>query len=199
MKDGEHIDKHGNRAWWQSGHLHRDNGPAFEGVGPEFRKEWWFNGLRHREDGPAIEDANGNRQWWVNGKVHRLDGPAIEKPNGDKEWFATGYRHREDGPAIDHADGTKEWWIHGMDCQESTLLLGKKIAAEIAQLDPQEHEPIIALLSNSLQRMKRLNRSPVSSGVGDILASSPARFGSTFLAPLPPVNPFSGDYKPVEK
>ena len=35
-----------------------DNGDRF----------WYVNGKLHRENGPAIEGVNGYRAWWVNGK-----------------------------------------------------------------------------------------------------------------------------------
>jgi hypothetical protein len=29
-------------------------------------KLWYFNGLLHREDGPAYEGVDGEKQWWKN-------------------------------------------------------------------------------------------------------------------------------------
>ena len=69
MSDNEptcKIYKNGDKEWFLSGRMHREDGPAFEGaIG---RKEWWLNGKKHREDGPAIENKNGGNMWWLNGK-----------------------------------------------------------------------------------------------------------------------------------
>jgi len=76
-------------------------------------KEWYLNGKLHREDGPAIEGVDGSKEWFLNGKPHREDGPAIEGADGTKAWFLNGKLHREDGPAYERADGSKEWWLNG--------------------------------------------------------------------------------------
>ena len=47
--------------------LHRENGPAHEGV--DGHKEWWVNGKRHREDGPAYEGDDGIKEWYIDGKI----------------------------------------------------------------------------------------------------------------------------------
>jgi hypothetical protein len=57
-------------------------------------KEWHLNGKLHREDGPAIEGVIGN-EWYVNDKLHREDGPAIEWHNGYKEWHINGQKMTE--------------------------------------------------------------------------------------------------------
>ena len=31
-------------------------------------KRWYSNDKLHREDGPAIEGVNGHKEWWINGK-----------------------------------------------------------------------------------------------------------------------------------
>ena len=53
-------------------------------------KRWYLNGELHREDGPAIEGLNGYKSWYLNGKLHREDGPAIEGLDGYKEWYLKG-------------------------------------------------------------------------------------------------------------
>ena len=81
----------------------------------------WYDfesGKLHREDGPAIEWANGDKRWYRDGKYHREDGPAIEYANGDKRWYRDGKLHREDGPAIEWADGTKCWFLNGVQLTE---------------------------------------------------------------------------------
>ena len=52
-------------------------------------KAWYVNGKLHREDGPALEGVIGN-EWYVNGDLHREDGPAIEWFTGYKEWHING-------------------------------------------------------------------------------------------------------------
>lgn len=119
------IDSDGNKYWRnEEGQLHREDGPAIEGV--YGTKEWYINGQQHREDGPAFERSDGYKQWFINGELHRVDGPAIESANGYKEWFVNGKLHREDGPAIENADGYKEWWIDGEEYSEKEF--NKKIA-----------------------------------------------------------------------
>lgn len=48
---------------WQSGQLHRDDGPAVEW--PDGSNFWFVEGLRHREDGPAVQYANGTEEWYI--------------------------------------------------------------------------------------------------------------------------------------
>ena len=60
------IDFWGNKSWYLYGELHREDGPAFEGVNGN--KEWHINGKPHREDGPAIEWFNGSKYWYYHGK-----------------------------------------------------------------------------------------------------------------------------------
>jgi len=83
------IDRDGNRHWYNDeGELHRENGPAFEGVNGY--KEWHINGEFHRLDGPAVEYIDGDKYWFKNGKLHRIDGPAVEGTSGEKWWFRDG-------------------------------------------------------------------------------------------------------------
>ena len=96
--------------------LHREDGPAFEGVNGI--KEWWVSGKLHRLDGPAVEHADGHKEWWVKGKIHRLDGPAVERADGSKFWIINGKPHREDGPAAEYGDGNKKWWLKGKEFSE---------------------------------------------------------------------------------
>jgi len=63
---GYEIDEHVDyRMWLLNGKLHREDGPAYEGV--DGYHAWWVNSRRHREDGPAIEYADGDRAWYLNG------------------------------------------------------------------------------------------------------------------------------------
>ena len=57
----------------------------------------WFNlnDQLHREDGPAIEGVNGSKEWYINGQKHREDGPAIEFSSGYKAWYLKGQRLTE--------------------------------------------------------------------------------------------------------
>ena len=80
-------------------------------------KHWYLNGKLHREDGPAIEGINGYNVWYLNGKCHRENGPAIENSNGDNVWLLNGKRHRKDGPAVEYSNiflswFFKEWWLN---------------------------------------------------------------------------------------
>jgi hypothetical protein len=76
-------------------------------------KAWYLTDKLHREDGPAIEGIDGYKAWYLNGKRHREDGPAIEGIDGYKAWYLNGKRHREDGPAIEFSDGDKYWYLNG--------------------------------------------------------------------------------------
>jgi hypothetical protein len=118
----------GRKEWILNGKLHREDGPAWEGVNGT--KEWYINGKLHREDGPACEGADGAKQWWLNGKRHRVDGPAIECADGRKEWFLNGKRHREDGPAWEWADGKKEWYADGWCVHTLRKPIGDYIVVE---------------------------------------------------------------------
>jgi hypothetical protein len=66
MKSKLTIDEYGTKEWkLPSGKLHREDGPAYEGI--DGLKSWWINGKRHREDGPAIEWGSGHKWWLING------------------------------------------------------------------------------------------------------------------------------------
>ena len=47
--------------------LHREDGPAYEGV--DGTKFWIVNGLFHREDGPAMEYRDGRKSWYLNNQA----------------------------------------------------------------------------------------------------------------------------------
>ena len=81
-------------------------------------KKWYKNGLLHREDGPAIEGVDGLKAWFIKGKLHRKDGPAVEWPDGSKYWYKNGFFHREDGPAIENSSGYRAWFINGKEFSE---------------------------------------------------------------------------------
>ena len=53
-------------------------------------KVWSLNGKLHREDGPAYEGVNGDKGWYINNSFHREDGPAIEYADGSKVWYYHG-------------------------------------------------------------------------------------------------------------
>jgi hypothetical protein len=109
---------------YKDGNIHRDNGPAIEGINGD--KFWYKNGELHREDGPAIEYAGGQKRWHLNGELHREDGPAIEYSNGSGhgEWYLNGRLHREDGPAIDsdvkikNGEYIRGWYLNGVPVTE---------------------------------------------------------------------------------
>jgi hypothetical protein len=63
--------------------------PKFTGciIDKDNDKAWYQNGRRHKEDGPSVEFANGSKWWYLNGKRHRTNGPAIELADGYKEWW----------------------------------------------------------------------------------------------------------------
>ena len=69
MKPKLTIDQHGIKEWkLPSGKLHRENGPAYEGI--DGTKMWYINGACHREDGPAIEYGDDYKRWFLNGKQY---------------------------------------------------------------------------------------------------------------------------------
>jgi hypothetical protein len=111
MKNGLHIDEHGNKCWYLNGKLHRQDGPALEWANGT--KAWYLRGKCHRQDGPAVERADGTKYWYLDDKCHRQDGPAVEWPDGTKFWYLDGKCHRTDGPAQERADGTKRWYLDG--------------------------------------------------------------------------------------
>jgi hypothetical protein len=58
-------------AYYNSGVLHRVNGPAM--INPHVEKWYQFN-ERHRADGPAVEHVNGTKEWWLSGRhFNKLD------------------------------------------------------------------------------------------------------------------------------
>jgi hypothetical protein len=66
MKSKLTIDKYGTKKWkLPSGKLHREDGPAYEGI--DGLKSWWINGELHREDGAAVELRKGTKYWFLNG------------------------------------------------------------------------------------------------------------------------------------
>lgn len=79
---------------FESGKLHRENGPAVEWA--EHTHEgfhwagyagYWNDGVRHRIGGPASVWSNGNEHWWEDGLRHRIDGPAVTYYNNRrKQW-----------------------------------------------------------------------------------------------------------------
>jgi hypothetical protein len=112
MKQGKHIDKHGNVRYYKNGKLHRDNDlPAEEWANGD--KVWFQNGKLHRDnDLPAEEFASGTKMWFQNNKHHRdNDLPAAEYANGTKIWFQNGNSHRLTGPAWTNSNGIEEYWI----------------------------------------------------------------------------------------
>ena len=56
----------GTKRWYCAGKLHRDGGPAYEGV--DGMKMWFRHGEIHREDGPALIQPDGKEEFWLNGK-----------------------------------------------------------------------------------------------------------------------------------
>ena len=69
----------------------------YTGEVDEDGNRFWYHSFElHREDGPAIEWANGDKDWYRNGKLHREDGPAIEWADGDKYWYFNGERVTEE-------------------------------------------------------------------------------------------------------
>jgi hypothetical protein len=53
-------------------------------------KEWYLNDQVHREDGPAYEGVDGTKAWYLNDQLHREDGPACEYADGTKYWYLNG-------------------------------------------------------------------------------------------------------------
>ena len=65
------LDSNGDKMWRSNGQLHREDGPAFDGV--DGTKAWYLKDRLHREDGPAIERPDGTKEWWENGKLRFRD------------------------------------------------------------------------------------------------------------------------------
>ncbi len=51
------------------------------------------SGKLHRINGPAIEYESGDKFYYVDDKIHREDGPAVEYSNGDKIWCINGKQY----------------------------------------------------------------------------------------------------------
>jgi hypothetical protein len=56
----------GTKQWYQEGHLHRLDGPAY--IGANGTKRWYQNDKFHRIDGPAY--IGGIKEHWINGKQY---------------------------------------------------------------------------------------------------------------------------------
>jgi hypothetical protein len=113
--------------WWNSGELHRTDGPAITCLNGD--QYWFHNGLLHRFDGPAhiIVDCYSKNYkkryseyiWYIYNGKHRIDGPAFSQiaTNGDilmEEWYQDGQLHRIDGPARTIRAGEEQWWLEGL-------------------------------------------------------------------------------------
>jgi hypothetical protein len=96
---------------------------------------WYLNGHLHREDGPAFEYADGSRCWYLNGHLHREDGPAFEYADGSRCWYLNGKRHREDGPAIEYAYGTRRWYLNGLEYTKMEFLKKTVGVRELTEAD----------------------------------------------------------------
>jgi len=44
------------------------------------------HGVLHREDGPAYEGLDGTKEWRRNGRLHRVEGPAVESDDYVAFW-----------------------------------------------------------------------------------------------------------------
>ncbi|MEZ0226232.1 MAG: hypothetical protein ACAH83_16875 [Alphaproteobacteria bacterium] len=54
---------------------------------PDGTKRWYCNGKLHRDGGPAYEGVDGTKMWFRHGEIHREDGPALIQPDGREEFF----------------------------------------------------------------------------------------------------------------
>jgi hypothetical protein len=80
-------------------------------------KYWYLHGHVHREDGPAFERIDGTTGWLIHGEYHREDGPAYESSD-TKMWYRHNLLHREDGPAIECLDtGDNYWMLNGIQVE----------------------------------------------------------------------------------
>jgi hypothetical protein len=76
-------------AFYRSGKLHREDGPAVQQRRPDgsTRQQYWRQGKLHREDGPAWIDRNADGStydaFYNDGQLHRDDGPAIRARKAD--------------------------------------------------------------------------------------------------------------------
>lgn len=60
-------DNYGNAYHYLNGLLHRDGGPAIEGIGETGIKKWYKDGNKHREDGPAVIRPHGDSEYHLDG------------------------------------------------------------------------------------------------------------------------------------
>lgn len=95
------------------------------------------NGHLHREDGPAIEGVGGDTEWCKNGQLHRDDGPAVEKPDGSKFWYKDGDRHREDGPAWIVPGLPPAWFMFGERITKVRNVFSEDFKWKLLRLNPE--------------------------------------------------------------
>lgn len=62
---------------------------------PDGTQRWYAGGELHREDGPAYEGIDGTKMWFRMGKLHREDGPAMIQPDGREEFWLNGTNFSE--------------------------------------------------------------------------------------------------------
>src|ERR1700722_12534304 len=74
---------------------------------PDGTKRWYKDGLLHREDGPAYEGVDGTRHWYRRGKLHNEDGPAIINPDGSRQFWLDGQQSTEKEVMALHARRVK--------------------------------------------------------------------------------------------
>ena len=87
-------------------------------------QKWYQSGKLHRTDGPAIIRPDGSQEWWLNGKRNRIDGPAIIR-YGTRIYYQNSILHRTDGPAIIHEDGNKYWYLNGKQCEPFKITINE--------------------------------------------------------------------------
>jgi hypothetical protein len=57
---------------------------------PDGTRRWYKDGKLHRDDGPAYEGIDGTKMWFANSQIHRIGGPAIIHPDGSEEFWIKG-------------------------------------------------------------------------------------------------------------
>jgi hypothetical protein len=75
--------------WYLNGYLHYvewHNGT----------KTYHLDGKMHREDGPAYDGIGGEKKWYKNGLLHRENGPAITTPDGLERYYLLGVQMKKE-------------------------------------------------------------------------------------------------------
>jgi uncharacterized protein YlzI (FlbEa/FlbD family) len=118
----------GTKLWYQSGIIHREDGPAVEW--PDgFTKKYYMNGKELSQESwqEKVDKINGKNNKGSNkmklihsdGKIEEKDlipdnfTGIVEYRDRTKEWYQDGKRHRLDGPAVEWSSEFESYYING--------------------------------------------------------------------------------------